>query len=195
MARPGYKRPGKAFTVFAVLMIAFLVLGTIVVFGGAVFGGGGSDDPDVDEGREETSRLETQVAENPNDAAAAGILASIYASAGRLSEAIRLYERALVQRPDDSNLRLSFGIALLRNGNWLDAEVQLERARELAPDTVAPEYYLGELEQSRDEPDLDAAREWYEAVIEQSPDSRLAEQARDRLAELDASDATASPAQ
>ena len=189
------KRSGasKSFTVFAIVMALALVLGSLFVFGGAIFGSE-PDDP-LDE-REEANRLiadlETQVAENPDDADSAANLANIYANQGNIAGAIPLYERATSQRPEDGNLRLSFGIALYRGGSTLDAQVQLERALELLPENASPAYYLGQLEQLRDEPDVEAARIWYERAIETDPESLVAEQARERLDELGAS-ATPTP--
>ena len=189
---PRRNGPTRAFTIFAIVMVAFLILGTLVVFGGsAISGGDSSPEATVDEGAQEVASLETRVAENPDDAEAAGVLANIYANEGRTVDAIPLYERAVEGNPDDSGLRLAFGIALLRGGNTFDAEIQLKRALELDPNRASAAYYLGQLEQFRPEPDLNAAREWYERVLEIDPDSLIAEQARERLDELDTSDATA----
>lgn len=188
---PHRNRPSRAFTIFAFAMIAFLIIGTLVVFGGTVIGGDDSSpEPTVDEGEAETQALETRVAENPDDAEAAGVLANIYANEGTVAEAIPLYERAVEARPDDGGLRLAFGIALLRGGNTFDAEIQLNRALELDPDRATAAYYLGQLEESRQEPDLDAARAWYERTIEIDSESLIADQARQRLDELNGSDGT-----
>jgi tetratricopeptide (TPR) repeat protein len=182
---PSRRGASKSFTIFAIVMVALLVLGSLVVFGGAIFGSDGDDDGQADTVEEQTSELETAVADNPDDPDAAAILANIYANQGKVAEAISLYERATQGRPDDGNLRLSFGIALLRAGNMLDAQVQLERARDLLPGVAGPAYYLGQLEELQDPPDEEAAREWYQVVIEISPDSGLAEQARERLNAID----------
>lgn len=172
-------------------MIAFLIIGTLVVFGGTVIGGDDSSpEPTVDEGEAETQALETRVAENPDDAEAAGVLANIYANEGNVAQAIPLYERAVDASPDDGGLRLAFGIALLRGGNTFDAEIQLNRALELDPDRATAAYYLGQLEESRQEPDLDVARAWYERTIEIDSESLIADQARQRLDELNGSDGT-----
>lgn len=181
--------PGKAFTIFALVMAAVMVLGTVVVFGGTMFGE--SDDtaePTIAPQDEEVRELETRVAENPDNADDAALLANIYANEGRVEDAIPLFERAIDQDPDDGGLRLAFGIALFRAGNEFDARVQLERAYELESDKSGPAYYLGQLEENRREPDLDAAREWYEEAIEANPESLVAEQAEERLEELESGD-------
>lgn len=186
--------PGLAFTIFALAMAGVMVLGTVVVFGGTIFDQGDDDTvPTIDSQDDEIRELETKVAEDPDDPDNAALLASIYANEGRLNEAIPLYDQAVDQKPDDGSLRLAFGIALFRAGNEFDARVQLERAYELEEDKSGPAYYLGQLEENRQEPDLDAAREWYEEAIEANPDSLVAEQAQQRLDELDAGDATATP--
>lgn len=175
-------------------MVVFLVLGTIVVFGGSIFDTTGDDDAvPVNEAARQQAELETQVAENPEDAGSAAILANIYANEGRINEAIPLYERATAARPDDGSLRLSFGIALLRGGSMLDARVQLERAHVLLPNNPGPAYYLGQVAERQAEPDLDTARDWYEQAIEIDPESVIADQARERLAAIDASDSTPTP--
>lgn len=185
----GSKGAGRAFTIFALLMVGVMVLGSIVVFGGSIFGGTAHDAVPTrgeDALDEEVRELETRVAENPDDGESAAVLANIYAQEGRNEEAFPLFERALEQDPDDAGVRLAFGIALFRSGNEFDARVQLERAYELESDKSGPAYYLGQLEENREEPDLDAARRWYEIAIEASPDSLVADQARTRLEELDA---------
>ncbi len=192
----GRKRSGasRSFTIFAIGMVGFLVLGTVAVLGVSLFGSDDTSDDGVsDTVQEETSRLETAVASNPEDGDAAAILANIYVSQGNIAGAIPLFERATAARPDDGNLRLSFGIALLRNQSILDARVQLEKALVLLPESAAPSYYLGQLEQSKENPDDEAARAWYEQAIEIAPESRLAEQARERINELDGIVATPTP--
>ena len=176
-------------------MVGFLVLGTLVVFGGSIFDSSSQDGEDspVDETRRQIEEIETRVARDPDNALDAGVLANIYANEGNLAEALPLYERATFGRPDDGNLRLAFGIALLRSGSTLDARVQLEKALELLPNSSGPPFYLGQLEERREEPDIDSAREWYERAIETDPESLLATQASARLDDLAATDATATP--
>ena len=182
-------------TVFALVMVGFLVLGTLVVFGGSIFDSGSHDDDPspVDESRRQIEELETRVARDPDNATDAGVLANIYANEGNLAEALPLYERATFNSPDDGNLRLAFGIALLRSGSNLDARIQLEKAHELLPENAGPPYYLGQLEERKDEPDIEAARNWYERAIDTDPESLLAGQAEERLIELETVDGTPTP--
>jgi tetratricopeptide (TPR) repeat protein len=96
--------------------------------------------------------------------------------------------------PDNGRTRLAFGIALFRAGNPFDAEIQLKRAHELQPDRPDAAYYLGQLFEERENPDFAAAQEWYQAAIDIAPDSLTADQARQRLSELEAdAAATVSP--
>ncbi|MEZ4523717.1 MAG: tetratricopeptide repeat protein [Thermomicrobiales bacterium] len=184
----------KAFTIFAIIMVAFLIMSTLVLFGGSILGPDNSDPADpTDEADRQMSELETRVSANPDDADAAAVLANIYANEGNLAQAIPLYEQATLARPDDGNLRLAFGIALLRSGSFLDARIQLEQALDLLPDSSGPAYYLGQLEQLKDDPDPEAAREWFELAIERDPESVLASQAQERIDELDNPDASPAP--
>lgn len=180
----GQRRVSRGFAIFAIAMVGILVLGLFVASTGELFGTSDDADPTPDADAE-IRRLQTAVATNPDDLASTSVLATILANQGRASEAIPLYERLIEADPDDGRTRLAFGIALFRSGNPFDAEVQLLRANELTPDRPDAAYYLGQLYEARENPDLDAAREWYQRAIDIAPDSLTAEQAGQRLAELD----------
>jgi cytochrome c-type biogenesis protein CcmH/NrfG len=141
----------------------------------------------------EVTRLETAIARDPDDSNAVIVLAEILANSGRLQESYAWYERAIVLRPDDAQLRLSFGRALQRGGGWFDAEVQYRRALELDPESPAAPYYLGSLFDAMPGGRQHEAREWYQRTIEVDPQSILADQARERLAELDATPPPGTP--
>lgn len=174
--------PGKLFSVFAILIVVTMVLGTVAVFGGGVIGSNEPASPDETvQPNEDVTRLETQVAENPDDTGAAGVLADIYANQGRYSEAIPLFEKAVSANPDDGSLRLAFGLALYRSGNYFDARIQLKKAYELGPHVAEAAYYLGSLNESGDDPDMELAKSWYHKAIEHDPESTIAEQAQKRL--------------
>jgi cytochrome c-type biogenesis protein CcmH/NrfG len=165
-----------------------LVIGSIA----AVFSTAGSvDDPNepavmITPG-EEVSRLETQVAEDPTNADAMVILAEVLANSGRGAASIPWFERAISLRADDPQLRIAFGRALQRNGDFFDAEVQFRRALELDGNRQAAAFHLGSLYEQRDNADLDQAREWYQQAIDFDPDTVIAGQARERLATLNGS--------
>jgi cytochrome c-type biogenesis protein CcmH/NrfG len=187
-----------SFAILAIGVIMFLLLGSVIIL--IPFGGGSGDDDNVDDDvvrvtpGAEVSRMETSIAENPGDVDSMVVLAEVLANSGRISESIPWFERAVEQRPEDATLRLAFGRALQRAGNDYDAELQLKRAVDLAPDDPAPAFYLGLFYETAREPELDEAREWYQRSTDADPDSVIAGQARDRMAALDASASpTASP--
>jgi tetratricopeptide (TPR) repeat protein len=192
MARGG-NRASKGFAVFALLMVGVLVFTSIIAFSGDILGSGSEEEPTPD-AVAEIERLETAVAENPDDLASTAVLATILSNQGRPAEAIPLFDRLVAAEPDNGRTRLAFGIALFRAGNPFDAEIQLKRAHELQPDRPDAAYYLGQLFEERENPDFAAAQEWYQAAIDIAPDSLTADQARQRLSELEAdAAATVSP--
>jgi cytochrome c-type biogenesis protein CcmH len=173
------------FAIVALIVVVFLLLSSLVIL--IPLGSGGDDDDDavilVTPGAE-VARLETAIAENPDDIDSIVVLAEVLANSGRIAESIPWFERALERRPEDATLRLAFGRALQRAGNDFDAELQLTRAVELDPNNPAPAFYLGLFHESRQPPDLGQAREWYQRAADTNPDSVIAGQARDRLAAL-----------
>lgn len=181
----------RPFTLLAVVIIFFLLASSVLIL--IPFGFGDDDDDSVDDDvvrvtpGAEVSRLETQIAGNPDDVDSMVVLAEVLANSGRITESIPWFERAIEQRPEDATLRLAFGRALQRAGNSFDAELQLTRAVELDPADPAAPFYLGLFYESREPPQLDAAREWYQRAIDADPDSVIAGQATDRMAALDPS--------
>lgn len=178
------RRVSRGFAIFAIAMVGVLVLGLVVASSGELFGMSDEADPTPD-AEAEIERLQTAVATNPDDLASTAVLATILSNQGRASEAIPLFERLIEADPNDGRTRLAFGIALFRSGNPFDAEIQLKRANELTPERPDAAYYLGQLFEERADPDLDAAREWYQRAVDIDPESLTADQARQRLAELD----------
>jgi cytochrome c-type biogenesis protein CcmH/NrfG len=172
--------------VSVVLLLAFGTVGAIV-FGG---GSGGDDDATDLEVRvtpgAEIARLETQVAEHPDDVDAMTVLADVLANSGRVAESIHWFEAAIAKQPDDAELRMAFGRALTRQGSVFDAELQFMRAAELDPINPRPALYLAQLYAAFPESRLEEARAWYQKAIDLDPESRVAEQAREELEELNA---------
>ncbi len=178
--------PGKLFAAFAIFIVIAMVIGSLAMVAGGVISSGSDESTEAVDPNEDVSRLETQVAENPDDTGTAGVLAEIYASEGQFSLAIPLFERAVAASPDDGSLRLAFGTALYRSGNYFDAQIQLKKAFELGPYSGEAAYYLGALFQSGENPDVEQAREWFQRAIDDNPESNIAEQARIQLEELNA---------
>lgn len=184
-ARAGTNR---IFVILAVAVIGLLMIGSVA----AVFSSSGdSDNIELREEPavritpgEEVSRLETVIAEHPEDADSIVVLAEVLSNSGRVSVSVPWYERAVELRPDDATLRIAFGRALQRNRGYFDAEVQFKQALEVDPDHQAAAFYLANLYEKMPTPRIAEAREWYKRTIEADPDSVIAGQARDRLAEL-----------
>lgn len=70
-------------------------------------------------------------------------LADIYRNLGRYEEAEPIYSQLVAQNPDDWRLHFARGAARERIGRWPDAEADLRRALELAPDQPDVLNYLG----------------------------------------------------
>ncbi len=139
----------------------------------------------------EIARLETEVARDPDNVDSMVVLAEVLANSGRNAESIPWFERAVAARPDDPDLRLAFARSLTRTGNWYDAELQLRAGNEAAPDDPTIAFYLGDLYETRPQPDFAKATTWYQRAIELEPGSVVATQAQDRLSIL--GPGTASP--
>ncbi len=173
-------------------MVAIFGLGSVLVIGVSIFGGDGSgsaqDEITPDPGIEQIAVLTTAVAEDPSDVESAALLATILANSGQAAESLTYFDIAVAGDPENGSLRLNYGIALYRTGNLFDAEVQLLKAYSLEEEKAGTAYYLGQLYENQENPDLDEAIQWYEKVIEIGPeDSLVAGQAQERLEAIEAS--------
>ena len=70
-------------------------------------------------------------------------LGDALARAGRVPEAIQLFEKALRIKPDFADAHCNLGIALERVGRTQEAMEHLEQAVRINPDYVGPQYNLG----------------------------------------------------
>lgn len=185
---PPRKSPNLLMPLVAALGIGALLLGLLV----AVIPTG--DEPEstgqmgqtvaITPGAEE-ARMRQRLANDPNDVDAMLVLADLMANTGNGPEAIRLYERAIEQRPDDARLRIALGDLLRRYNHQYDAEIQLKKARELAPNDPEPTYLLGVLYAQARPPQKEQAREMFQAVIDSAPDSIYAQRSREQIEQLD----------
>ncbi len=188
--------PNAAFVILAVVVAALMIGGTLAAL--LPMGDSSGDDADTDEPAiqvtpgAEVAKLETQVAANPNDADTIVVLAEVLANSGRLSESYAWFEKGVNLRPDDADLRLAFGRALLRGERWFDAELQLTRANEIDATNATTAFYLGQLAEERPGGDVSVARQWYQEAVDRDPRSLVAQQAQTRISELGGD--TASPA-
>jgi cytochrome c-type biogenesis protein CcmH/NrfG len=180
---------GRGFAILALVIIVFLLASSLLIL--IPFGGGGDDSADDDVLRvtpgAEVSRLETAIAQNPDDIDSMIVLAEVLANSGRINESIPWFERAIEARPEDPTLRIAFGRSLQRAGSDFDAELQLKRAVEIDPASAEAAFYLARFYETREPQMIDEAREWYQRAIDADPASVIAGQAEDRLAALDPS--------
>jgi tetratricopeptide (TPR) repeat protein len=188
-------RPGRGYRIFVISMAGFLVVGSVaLVIGTALESRSGGNNGVVDDRPgEELARLQTAVANDPEDVDSMAVIANILANSGRVDESIAWYERAVSGNPDDGDLRLAFGLALFQLGNDFDAELQLQRAHDMLPGTASPSFYLGQLYERRAVPDLEAATRYYRQAVEIAPDSIVGQQAQARLDDLESPSSTPTP--
>jgi len=174
---------------FAFLIVFTLVASTLgtVVFDAAR---GRSDDiveNDADQLDGLIQEQRDRLAADPDDTGAMGLLASLLANDGQISEATRWYEESLARNPNDIAVRLNFGRQLASNERPADARLQFQRVVEIAPpgvDRAMAHLELGRLAESAAPARLDEAISAYQAALTEGGDSFTAEQARGRLAAL-----------
>jgi cytochrome c-type biogenesis protein CcmH/NrfG len=170
---------------FVVFTLIIGALGTAIV--DSLTSPGGDDEPiTVDDNQPDAyeESLRTQVAANPNDAAALGQLASYLAQSGRLSEAIDFYEKALDLEPENWVLRLDFARSLSEGGKRNDAEFQFKKIVAGQPGDAQAHYYFAELYRNWLPPRNDEAAAEYRRTIEVGPDTYVAQLAAQALTEL-----------
>ncbi len=183
-------KPGQlAAGLIAALVVCSLVASTLgtVVFDAAR---GGSDDVaenDADQVDQAIQDQRDRLEDNPDDTGAMGLLASLLASDGQIAEANRWYEEVLTRNPNDVTVRLNFGRQLASNDRPADARLQFQRVIEIAQqpvDRATAHFELGRLAEQAAPPRLDEAISEYQSTVSEGADAFVAEQARDRLAEL-----------
>ncbi|MGD8240999.1 MAG: tetratricopeptide repeat protein [Armatimonadota bacterium] len=126
------------------------------------------------------------VAHRPDHARALRNLARACRYTGRYDEAIIYYSRGLRQQPRDPDLRVGLGIACAETGRYAEAIEQFEAALRLDPLSAETHYSIGvahEMMGNRGE-----AVRWYRKATELA--GPAAAMAKERLAELDAAEAT-----
>lgn len=185
-----------AFSLIGFLVICSMVAGTLATVG--FDASNGSTDIDPTEFSDRTDELIEQqrqrVEENPRDAGAMALLGSLLANDGQVPEAVRWYESALRLNPNDIATRLSFARQLALGDRPFDAELQYQRALEMArvpAERAQAEYGLAQLYEGWNPPRLEEAMARYAAVANVEGDLFISEQARQRLAELQGGTPTA----
>ncbi len=97
----------------------------------------------LDQGQEDEGLAMAQAAAESGDARSRRALADMYRSLGRNDEAEALYSEVIAANEDDWRLYFSRGAARERVGRWPEAEADLQRALELAPEQPEVLNYLG----------------------------------------------------
>lgn len=191
MSRSSTGRTSIGYSVFAGIIILLLVAGGL-----AVVLDPGPDDADdpfavaTPQSGAQIASLETAIADDPKDSRSMAVLADILANDGRLQESVTWYNQAIELEPENATYRVAFARALQGLGNDFDAQIQFERAVELAPDDQAATFYYGFFLETLEPPDWDGALQWFRRTIEIDPDSVFANQSTQRIAKIEQSLAT-----
>ena len=187
-----------AFSLIGLLVICSMVAGTLATVGFDASNRPADADPtEFTDGTNQLIEQQRQrVEDGPEDAGAMALLGSLLANAGQVAEASRWYEAALELNPNDVATRLDFGQQLALNNRPFDAELQYQKVLETARlpvDRAQAHYGLARLYESWNPPRLPEASEQYHLVIETEGDLFIAEQARQRLAELEGGSPVSTP--
>lgn len=181
-----------AFSLIGLLVICAMVAGTLASVGFDARNGPADADPTEfsDQTNELIEQQRQRVEEHPEDAGAMALLGSLLANDGQVAEAATWYESALRLNPGDVTTRLNFARQLALNDRPYDAELQYQKVLETAQlpaDVAAAHYGLAQLYERWTPPRLSEAVEQYHAVADAEGGLFISDQARQRLAELEAS--------
>lgn len=106
--------------------------------------------------------IQTFTAAHPEAIRARQYLAALYLKMGGITQAYRIYQEMSRQHPDDPEIALSLGLIDLERNDWQGAQANLQRARDLAPQSPAPIYYLGRLYEAQNR--WSEALQWYQRI-------------------------------
>jgi tetratricopeptide (TPR) repeat protein len=95
--------------------------------------------------------LERLTAENPENRTVRGLLVMAYEAANRRSEASRILAQALTRNSHDVEALMMRGGLYIQEGKYADAEMELNRALSLEPESAGINYQLAKLDQVRGE--------------------------------------------
>ncbi|BBO73758.1 hypothetical protein DSCW_11750 [Desulfosarcina widdelii] len=104
---------------------------------------------------------------NPNDDTLRSSLGQLFYSEERYDEAAKQYRDAVQVNPSATN-RYSYGEALIKVGNYGEAEYQFNQVKRLDPESYAGDYGLGKM-YAQDE-QYDRAIEHFERALKLQPD-------------------------
>ncbi len=83
------------------------------------------------------------VQKHPNDARVLAELAITYDYLGKSDDAFKMYEQALVNKPDDKDLRFNYGRLFLMREDYDNAITQFMKVVEIQPDDFEANYNIG----------------------------------------------------
>ena len=189
-------KPNRRYQLIFVFMAGLMVISLGVGVLGPVIldafdGDGGGNRVEIDQSVEQAFRS-TAVADS-NDPSAAAALANYLANTSKLSEAIPWYEKAIALAPNDAIIRLDFAQSLAAGDMNGDAELQFQKAIELAPSDPQAHFYLGELYNGMNPQRTIDAIDQYQQTIELGPETFMAQRAQERLVALGVATPIASP--
>ncbi len=141
------KRRNKQKIVFIILAVVLSVglIGSSIVW----IAGGSSLVQPVEKEQENVTpqdnikNLEASVKSNPNDAGALTELARAYASAGRYKDSFGIYERAVQEKPDDSDLVLELAAIGFQLSEFDKTTQYLEEEIKRHPENAEAYYFRG----------------------------------------------------
>lgn len=133
------------------------------------------------------NQLIARATANPADSDTAGALADYYYQTGQYQQALVLYQRYLLLKPDDAHAHVSVGVLLLNSGDVPGAQSQFMQAIALKPaaDTAAQAHLgLGNAYTALKPPRLPDALNEYKQASDLDPAGTAGDEARGRLIAL-----------
>lgn len=166
------------------IILGIVVAGSLLVALIATFSSNGTVATGTQPSASDPNQLIRAATANPNDSDTVGNLADYYDKTGQYQQALVLYQRYLLLRPDDAKARVSVGELLLGTGDITGAQSQFAQAIALKPTTMTAaraHLGLGNVYLSLQPPRSgDALREFQQAA-DLDPSGDVGNEARQRL--------------
>lgn len=133
------------------------------------------------------NQLIARATANPNDSGTVSDLADYYYKTGQYPQALALYQRYLLLRPENARAHVSVGVLLLNTNDVLGAQNQFMQAIALKPaaSTEAEAHLgLGNADTALKPPRLTDALNEYQKASDLDPSGTVGDEARGRLIAL-----------
>lgn len=140
---------------------------------------GMTDFAELDTERE--TELKAQIEKNPDDVDARYELGKMYSDSGLWQQAQPEYEAVLEREPEHLDALLADGVIQFNLGEIDEAVATWQKAADVAPDRVEPQFNLGFAHLAKEPSDKDSAIAAWKKVIELEPDSDLAKTAQSHI--------------